>query len=222
MEHTLLLQKYLSYEIRGNCYKLLNLYPINWKQYVFVNRFESEQLIMPNYLCAVYCDIVNLLKTLLFYPPIRMSILWGDPGFWMIIIGAPILFNYFCNNKLTLKQDQKYAMEFHLYDANCFKSHLIKMHGNVIRQVTSFKLLCIYLDMSLSCKEHINFVCNQYSKSCFALQRLRQITSRTTSSSILNLVWDMKYFSYASNSFHTPKTSHTYNVKFKMYTRIIM
>lgn len=195
VEHTLLLQKCLSYGIRGNCHKLLNSYLSNRKQYVLFNKSESDQLTievgvpqgsvlgpllfliyindMPKYLSAPHCefaDDITLLSSNKDEHILRRTL--ND--------NLSLLSNYFSNNKLTLNQDKTYTMEFHPCGANYLKSHLIKLSGKTIKQVTSFKLLGLYLDLSLNWKEHVNFVCSQCSRSCFALQRLKQITSRAT------------------------------------------
>ena len=87
---------------------------------------------------------------------------------------------YFNNKKLVFNQDKTFLMQFHPVASRYNASLLLHHNGKSVKQLTSFKLFGIHIDLSLDWKTHVSAVCSKCACKCFALNRLRQITSIDT------------------------------------------
>lgn len=192
VDHDILLKKIECYGLHGQCQKILKSYLNNRKQFVDFCNVKSRELsvdigvpqgsVLGPLLFLLYInDIESIFST--FYSAFADDI--------SIIVSAKneheainklnenlsAAANYFLNNKLVLNQDKTFSLQFHPIASNYLSSALIKLNGKSIHQVQQFKLLGIYIDLSLDWKFHVNSLCNKCASNCFALKRLCQISS---------------------------------------------
>lgn len=86
--------------------------------------------------------------------------------------------NYFTLSGLAVNASKTYMLQFYPIGAHYTASNLVRFTNRSIEQVPYFKLLGVYLDMSLSWEKHIGYLCSRCGSLCFALRRLRQLCGR--------------------------------------------
>lgn len=195
VDHDILLENIECYGIRGLCNKLLRSYLNNRKQYVDFLGAKSEELpveigvpqgsVLGPLLFILYTnDLDNYLST--FYGAFAddITIIASDKltndAAHKLKSNLLALSNYLKNKKLVLNQDKTFIMQFHPIGKKYTSSVLIKNNKKSIQQVTSHKVLGINIDLSLDWNTHITAISKNCASTCFALKRLRHITSLDT------------------------------------------
>lgn len=193
VDHDTLLKKVECYGLRGQCNKILRSYLMNRKQFVEYYGKRSQEMevnigvpqgsVLGPLLFLLYInDIENFISTFYcaFADDISLLSCNQDVNIMSELVQDNLisLFNYFTSNNLAMNQEKTFSMQFHPVGANYISSPLIKFQNRTIEQVKDFKLLGIYVDMSLNWKVHIDYVCKKCASICFALKRLCQIASK--------------------------------------------
>lgn len=206
VNHDILLKKIECYGLRGQCNLLLRSYLSNRSQFVdyygvisskldtdigvpqgsvlgpllfllYINDIEES---VPNFYCAFADDISLIVSD---FDMERMSSKLEQ--------NLNSISNYFTDSRLIMNQEKTFSLQFHPIGSNYTSSPLIKFKGKSIQQVENFKLLGIYIDMSLNWKKHVDFICKKCASLCFAVKRLCQIAS-------LNVVQTFYYSNFES------------------------
>lgn len=195
VNHSILLKNIERYGLQGSCNKLLKSYLSNRKQYVDYFGTRSEKLevdigvpqgsVLGPLLFILYTnDLGNYLSTFFcaFADDITIIACGKSLNDAIHLLNTNLLLTseYFENKKLVLNQNKTYVLEFHPVSAHYISSVYVKNDGKSIQQITSFKLLGINIDLSLDWKTHVTYLCGKCASSCFALKRLRNITSLST------------------------------------------
>lgn len=195
VDHDILLSKLECYGLRGQCNDLLKSYLTNRKQFVDYLGAKSTNLdislgipqgsILGPLLFLLYINDINQHITT-FHCAFAddITIATSDKSIALAIdnLSSNLLSisQYFTNNHLIINREKTFFMQFHPINSNYIASPLIMFENKTIQQVKEFKLLGIYIDLSLDWKSHINYICNKCASSCFAIKRLSQIASRDT------------------------------------------
>ena len=76
------------------------------------------------------------------------------------------LYDWLCVNKLSLNTEKTKYMVFHYYQKKIIDKHLplVKINNELICKVDNFKFLGIYIDSTLSWKNHINYISNKIAR----------------------------------------------------------
>lgn len=193
VDHALLLIKLDAYGIRGTINNLIKSYISNRSQLVEVDGVQSDKVYI-NY-GVPQGSVLGPLLFLLFVndlPDIENSkqlVMFADDNSYLsakknisdTILDAQLMLNkfiaWFNQNKLFVNASKTVFINFTPRLKNISESYLIKNNGRTIEQVANTKFLGLYLDNSLSWETHIDAICKKISSSCFALYRLRQISS---------------------------------------------
>lgn len=196
VDHEILVRKLEAYGLRGNCNNLLKNYLCNRKQFVHFLGENSIELpiefgvpqgsVLGPLLFLLYCnDVSSFLNIFHCEFADDMTLLASDRNIDNVIqhltANLRSLLQYFSSINLNMNQEKTFSLQFHPQASNYTSSALIRINGKSIQQVKSFKLLGLYLDLSLNWKDHITYICNKTAKQCFALKRLNQITSKRVS-----------------------------------------
>lgn len=196
VDHEILLKKLNIYGLRGNCHKLLKNYLSSRKQFVHFLGENSVELpieigvpqgsVLGPLLFLLYCnDVSSILNIYHCEFADDMTLLASDNNIDVVSqnLSANLssLLKYFSSANLNMNQDKTFSLQFHPQAANYTSSPLIKINGKSVQQVKSFKLLGLFLDLSLNWKDHVSYICNKTAKHCFALKRLHHITSKYVS-----------------------------------------
>lgn len=195
VDHDILLKKIECYGLRGQCNKLLKSYLLNRKQYVDYFGTKSIELnidigvpqgsVLGPLLFLLYINDIEKIMSIFYasYADDMTLVASGDTLEDMVVsleTNLKSAHNYFAERKLVLNQDKTFSLQFHPVGANYMASPLMKLQGKSIQQIRDFKLLGIYIDLSLDWKSHVNYVCNKCASTCFAIKRLCQVSSIKT------------------------------------------
>ena len=82
-------------------------------------------------------------------------------------------------SRLTLNVSKTHYMIFHRSRIKTV-DHEIILNGNVVKRVTSTKLIGIIVDNQLKWKQHINYIKNKISKSIGIIYKARNCVNRHT------------------------------------------
>lgn len=195
VDHEVLLKKIELYGLRGKCNDLLRSYLFNRKQFVNYLGQNSDELIidvgvpqgsvlgpllfllycndLEEYLSIFHCEFADDMTIVAFNKE-------QDVVNQQLNNNLPIIYNYLSSICLKINQEKTHILQFHPLPANYTSSPLIRLNGKTIEQVTSFKLLGMHIDISLSWREHVNYICKKCASTCFALKRLHTIASKNT------------------------------------------
>lgn len=195
VDHQILLKTIESYGIRGLCNDLLRSYLDGRKQFVQCFEERSDELLVDS--GVPQGSVLGPLLFILYINDLDNSIssYYGSFADDITIIlsgdNSEIVLeqlkntiksvaDYFNSKKLIFNQDKTFLMQFYPIGSRYNSSLLLQYNGKSVQQLTSFKLLGIHIDMSLDWKSHVTAVCSKCASKCFALKRLRQITSINT------------------------------------------
>lgn len=196
VDHALLLEKLSKYGFRGKLGDWLSSYLSNRKQLVEINGVKSEKLcissgvpqgsVLGPLLFILFVndlpDIVNESSLYMFADD--NSLLNSNVHLQDLIYDTQIKLDLFVskfqNDKLLLNEDKTVFIKFTPRVSNCKESHLLRVKGKSLQQVSSTKFLGIYIDNALNWETHISELCKKLSTICFTLYRLKNITNRNT------------------------------------------
>lgn len=195
VNHDTLLKKIECYGLRGQCNMLLSSYLSNRTQFVEYLGEQSERLmtdigvpqgsVLGPLLFLLYInDVDEYISTFYCAFADDMTLVASDVTTEAMITkhknNLHRISNYMTNTGLVMNQGKTFSLQFHPIGSNYTSSPLLKLNGKSIQQVEDFKLLGIYIDLSLNWKTHVNVICKKCASLCFAVKRLCQITSLST------------------------------------------
>lgn len=195
VDHKILLDTIEMYGIRGTCSELLKSYLSGRKQFVECFGERSDELLVeigvpqgsvlgPLLFILYINDLDNFIFS--YYGAFADDItiicneVNSEAALEQLKSSFRSISQYFNAKKLVFNQDKTFFMQFHPVASKYNSSLLLQHNGKSIQQLSSFKLLGIHIDLSLDWKMHVSSVCNKCASKCFALKRLRQITSINT------------------------------------------
>ena len=206
VNHEILLGKLNSYGVRG--------IPLNWFKNYLENRFQCVRIgehrsvferttigvpqgsVLGSLLFLVYINdlpkVSNKLFSVLYADDTCMSL--SNPNYETLINEFNIELNkinfWLCKNRLSLNITKTIAINFSKKYVPINSTEILKMNGNAIEFSKNVKYLGVFLDSSLSFREHINLICSKVSKTVGVLYR---ISSSAPKSILLKLYYSMIY-----------------------------
>lgn len=195
INHKLLIEKLAKYGLRGKVNDWLVSYLSNRMQLVEVNRVKSDTLklnigvpqgsVLGPLLFLFYVnDLPNFFEDFLIMFADDNSYLCCKNTFLEVINSARTnitkFSNYFKADKLFLNISKTVFIIFSPRTSTYNESHLVKINGKSIEQVSSTKFLGVYIDNALTWEVHIDSTAKKLASVCYAIYRLTQIANKPT------------------------------------------
>lgn len=194
LNHEILLKKLEMYGIRGVANNIIRSYLENRKQFVSINGVQSSQKpinigvpqgsnIGPILFLAYINDLGNLRlhgiprlfadDSALFYPGSNSETIMRQ-----MEEDLQILLAYFNTNLLSLNLSKTKLLFFHSPRKKIVYNSNVRIGTNIIERVDYFKYLGIFLDTTLSWKNHINHVEKKVASLCGIMRRISTFVTR--------------------------------------------
>ena len=195
VDHKILLEKLEKYGIRGTPLKFMESYLSNRWQYVKLNGRSSELALID--IGIPQGSILGPLLFLLYINDLPNASnffvkLFADDTFLSLSshnfnelkrkTNSEIkkIYNWLIANKLTLNVKKSKFMIISKrkgVNKNCFK---LKINGVLLERCSSYKYLGLFIDESLTWKDHVKHICQKLSKVCGILSKIRHCVDMKT------------------------------------------
>lgn len=197
INHNLLLDKLSRYGLRGKLHDWLKCYLSDRNQVVVVNGIKSSKQdiscgvpqgsVLGPLLFLLYVndlpDNVSIKNNLIMFADDNSYLCCSSSLTDVITSTKSEITNFtdwFKNNKLFLNISKTVFINFTPRISRILECNLLRIEGKSIQQVDSTKFLGVSIDNALSWESHINNLSKQLTSVCYAIYRLRQITSTET------------------------------------------
>lgn len=193
VDHKLLLSKLNAYGLRGKINELLESYLTNRYQFVEINGHYSDRkpvltgvpqgsVLGPLLFILFMNDLPKIAQeqSLTMFADDTTYICSKESKLELLIEVEGVMekfINWFSANKLFLNVNKTVFMHFTPRQKVYTESLLIRNNRKSITQMDTVKLLGIHIENNLGWKEHIDSICSKLTSTCYAIYRLRNITS---------------------------------------------
>ena len=223
MDHNILVKKLEHYGVRGICNKWFKSYLTKRKQFVSINGFQSNEVIMKYGVPQgsvlgplLFLIYINDLNTVIRFCTTR---LFADDT-WLLIKNNSLkqmqkqlnldlrnLCNWLKANKISLNASKTEMVLFRHPNKEINYNLKIKIDGKKLQPSNYVKYLGIYLDPFLKWNYHVGIIAPKLSRACGMLMKIRHYVSESTLISIYYAIFS-SILTYGSQIFGQIQNRH--------------
>ena len=223
VDHNILVKKLEHYGVRGICNKWFKSYLTKRKQFVSINGFQSNEVIMKYGVPQgsvlgplLFLIYINDLNTVIRYCTTR---LFSDDTCLLIKnkslkqmqkqlnLDLRNLCNWLKANKISLNASKTEMILFRHPNKEINYNLKIKIDGKNLQPSNYVKYLGIYLDPFLKWNYHVDIIAPKLSRACGMLMKIRHYVSESTLISIYYAIFS-SILSYGSQIFGQIQNRH--------------
>ena len=223
MDHNILVKKLEHYGVRGICNKWFKSYLTKRKQYVSINGFQSNEVIMKYGVPQgsvlgplLFLIYINDLNTVIRFCTTR---LFADDTCLLIKnkslkqmqkqlnLDLRNLCNWLKANKISLNASKTEMILFRHPNKEINYNLKIKIDGKKLQPSNYVKYLGIFLDPFLKWNYHVDIIAPKLSRACGMLMKIRHYVSESTLISIYYAIFS-SILTYGSQIFGQIQNRH--------------